>query len=525
MRLVVFHYHLLPGGVTGVIAESARAALPRLEEVESVTLVCGSPENVDAVRSQILSVEGLTPDSVGVEVIGELGYVSQSRSPRPDLKDRIVSLLTSRFSGTDTVWWIHNYHLGKNPYFTDAVLEIAERDQAQRIVFHIHDFPECARYENLRFLRAVISREVYPQSENVRYVLINARDKRLLEQAGIAPELTFLLQNPVPVRRGDAGGSSEERRAEVRETLSSAYRTEFPLFRPAQKLMLYPVRTIRRKNVMEAAILAKLVSEEAGLVVTLPGVSEQERKYSAMVEEAFREGLVPGLWGIGTRIDELGISFDELTDAADVIVSSSVQEGFGYQFISAVAWGHPLFARYLDILEGVLPVFTGYPHDFYSRILVPLASPSLSSMRAYLKMRYGERVSRIAHFLSPEEIAVLAADIDGLLSEEVIDFSYLAPQMQYTVLKDLSDSSFRTEITSLNTETVGSLRTILSDDASPHIGRVEAQFGYDAYAGGVRSILESFDSSPPVLHRGDGNVQSALVRSFARREYARLLYE
>lgn len=277
---------------------------------------------------------------------------------------------------------------------------------------------------------------------------------------------------------------------------------------------------------MEAGLLTRLAGDDAALVVTLPGVSEQERKYSAMVEQSYHEGLVPGLWGVGRRIDELGISFSELTATADVIVSSSVQEGFGYQFINALTWGHPLFARYLDVLDGIMPVFRGYPHDFYTRVMVPFESPSLSSMRAYLRMRYGEQISRIGRFLSHDETEALQNDIDAMLTEEHIDFSYLAPQMQYTILKDLADPGYGRLVTALNAESVASLRRVMAEDPEREPGRVDQTFGYDAFAAGVAAILDSFDAGPAIPHRGSQahEVQASLVRSFARREYARLLY-
>jgi hypothetical protein len=146
-------------------------------------------------------------------------------------------------------------------------------------------------------------------------------------------------------------------------------------------------------------------------------------------------------------------------------------------------------------------------------------------MRAYLKMRYGERLSTIAKFLSPEETAVLESDINAMLGEEVIDFSYLAPQMQYTVLRDLADSAYATEITSLNTESLASLRTVVHSSPEPRPERVERIFGYDRFAETVRAILESFDSPRPLPRPTSKDVQSSLVRSFATREYARLLYD
>ena len=53
VRLVVFHYHLLPGGVTQVIKSSAIAALKHIPGIEGITLVSGREENSGKLTAEI----------------------------------------------------------------------------------------------------------------------------------------------------------------------------------------------------------------------------------------------------------------------------------------------------------------------------------------------------------------------------------------------------------------------------------------------------------------------------------------
>ncbi|NBB89799.1 MAG: hypothetical protein GVY23_01165, partial [Spirochaetes bacterium] len=158
--------------------------------VDEVILITGSQENTETVRARIQSA---APDlRVSVRVHPEIGYVSEQSHltmpvpmPMALLEERIASILTESYLSEEIVWWVHNYHLGKNPAFTSALIDILENEPGQRAIFQIHDFPECARFENLAELRAHVTGSIYPVLPNLAYATINFRDRRLLTEAGI----------------------------------------------------------------------------------------------------------------------------------------------------------------------------------------------------------------------------------------------------------------------------------------------------------------------------------------------------
>ncbi|MCK5200918.1 MAG: hypothetical protein KAR21_21340, partial [Spirochaetales bacterium] len=239
MRIIVFHYHLLPGGVTQVIKSSAVAALMHIPGIDGITLVSGRTDNSDKLVADIRdSLKGSIPGNIDVEsvILPELGYISDMVN-YPD-QGILEDTLLDRFKGD--LWWIHNYHIGKNPFFTEAVLQIGEKFPEQQMVLHIHDFPEAARYLNLATLHQHVTRVLYPVSSNVKYVTINSRDKDYLVAAGVPEEMDFILNNPVEtleMERGD--GRTEKRGGKIDNVLSkstAAYIEGAPF-------MIYPVRT------------------------------------------------------------------------------------------------------------------------------------------------------------------------------------------------------------------------------------------------------------------------------------------
>ncbi|MEX2444184.1 MAG: hypothetical protein WD492_11285 [Alkalispirochaeta sp.] len=553
MRVIIFHYHLLPGGVTGVIEHMTRALHRHSTTVDEIEIVSGSRENTDRLALD-----------EKVTVLPEIGYMSRQRlaeyAPVPAgghneadrggpvgqigeaevaagaevLARRISEELRARWGG-DNIWWIHNYHLGKNPAFTRAVLEIASAHPEQRIVLQIHDFPECGRYSNLRYLRQSGISDLYPALPNVTYVTINSRDRDYLRDAGVGN--VHYLPNPVPT--GPA--STDERRSrDVRKRLAERFDAEFARFHRDDLFLLYPVRTIRRKNVFEAALLTMGLSQPASLVVTLPGVSQAEKQYSQMVQHAFQDGTIPGLWGIGTRLDEVGLTFEDVQHTADAIVSTSVQEGFGYQFIDPLLQGTPLVARRLPVLRDVEDLYQEWPHAFYQQIRVPNSSPSLSGPQALLRFRYTERIDRLAPHIPAEIVAQLHQDVDSMVDAETIDFSFLLPHMQFTYLKDMrGDTSFRREIRALNEDLFRQIENALHRRPGAAHSGVEQRFGLVTFATQVDTILTALTAPNTALHHSEdpssvhhpkGSWRPAtpserLVATFATLEYQRLLYE
>ena len=523
MRLVVFHYHLLPGGVTDVIVESLRAVTAYRSDIHHVRLVCGREENTEQVVERL---EEIGPP-VDVDVIEELDYTSPAESASVALdRERVIrDVLRNRYCEDTDFWWVHNYHVGKNPSFTLALCSLAAEPDTPPMLLHIHDFPEDGRYENLAYIERIAGRSPYPAAPHVHYAVINEADRRLLAGTEIPSDHIHLLVNPAPdMSEPDQARPSRDRLAAGLAAYASDTGQQFDTDAP---ILLYPVRTIRRKNILEAALLARLAGE-INLVVTLPGISDSERPYSELVEYAYAHHLALGVWGIGRQEHRYGLSFEDMTLGADGIVSTSILEGFGLLYVNALRWQVPLFARRLPILTGIESVFDGYPVGLYDRIEVPTSTPSIRSMTPYLRMRYGERLDAIELTLPNGARRTLERQLEELLSSASVDYAFLPPQMQLTVLADLGDEGFCAEVAELNNRVVASLQTTLDGAPVDRSDQIASVMGYEAFASRFEEVLVSVVSDGQPARRAAeperySGVQDDLISRFANLSSLRLL--
>jgi hypothetical protein len=537
LDLKIFHYHFMTGGVSTVVRQAVEALRAHLPEVRSVELVAGA----DGIPSP------MQRSSVKRTVIPELGY------RRPDVVDsgsvaREAAVLAERllrsFGSEDSVWWIHNHHLGKNVVFTQAILEIA-RSGRQRMILQIHDFPECGRFRNLALLRRSLSLDPYPVGSWVRYAVLNRRDRDILIRSGLPGEAVFLLENPVfqepePARPRRTG----PRRTGPRRTRQrSAARTLKPLLGNSAPVLLYPVRAIRRKNALEAVLLCMLLDTEVNLLITLPGLSDAERPFSELVRKIFSDRLCPGLFGIGAELDSHGLHLRDLVEGSDLVLSSSVQEGFGYLFVNALLWSLPLAARNLDTLADMRELFTGYPACFYEAVRVPLTDS------AALLQAYRSKILGLSELIGEEERDRLLEAMGALAEGGRVDFSYLPVGWQHNLIREIAAGrtgsgdagGVLSACREHNRLVLSGIRDLLASGVNPGSrefenkeAEVRQRFGAAAYAAAFRRILESFGEtgSPTAAEAGTGAAAStpgevgrAVLKEFLRLENLRLLYD
>ncbi len=466
--LVIFHYHLLPGGITTVIRQGVEALARHSHLVSRVRIVAGRiPEGMEAFPgAEVVRLPDI--DYASVRFRG--GLIWRERA------QRLADSLREQFAGDEAVWWIHNYHLGKNPLFTEALLRIADAPDGPRMILQPHDFPEAGRYGSLSALDRLLSLPLYPDGPRIRYALINERDLLMLRDAGIPECRLFLLENPVPPL-------VEEPWTGDRKGLRALL---FPDADPRQPTLLYPVRAIRRKNVLEAGMLLRLVDIPLRLVVTLPGVSRPEREYSSIVENAFRDGLIPGEFAAGVRRPDLRP--DRMAAACDLILSTSIQEGFGYLFVQALQWGLPLLARRLETIPGAEVLYGGYPARFYTGLSCPISPLEKSG----LLDRYRDKLKRLRRLLSPGITKRLDSEISRALAGDSADFSFFDAPLQARLLAAAEQTDFRSRLRNLNGDLAGSLDVLLSERPPARAQAVEARFGPAAYAARVDALLASF---------------------------------
>ncbi len=511
MKITIFHYHLLPGGVTQVIISSVVSILKYIPEITNITLVCGKKENstqvMDTIKAKVPE-HLIQQTKLSLEVMPELDYFSEQATP-PNSKE-LTQKLTKRFP--DSIWWIHNFQLGKNPVFTRSLITVAETFPTIKIIFQIHDFPECGRYQYIKELKQLRTEPLYPLSPNVRYVVINARDKKLLISAGISKNQVFLLENPLE-ESPPLPNTFPDKKLDIFFT-----KTE-PSYLPGRPVLIYPVRSIRRKNVLEAGLITRLLPGKVNLFITLPGISTAERDYSRKVDYAFTEGLIQGVFASGVKGKKAGIDFFQQIAASSGILSSSVQEGFGYLFINALQWEKPLLARYLDIFEGTETIFAHQNAHFYTDIRVPVEKYE----KVILKEQYLQKIAGISRFITEQAVLKLKNELTGMIAEKFIDFSFLSVDMQLSFLEKLKDKELLYTVQSANSMIIRNIKTILSFHGEKCIKPDLNRFSLEKHAGTIKQILNSLHSETKISRKN--GISSNLLLIFAKLEYLKLIYD
>ncbi len=325
-RILIVHYHLHPGGVTRVI-ESQVQALQLLKPPPEVIVVAGHSEN-----PQFFYQKG-----VPLYIEEALNYLDPKTNWRQEYE------VLTRFFGTlvraDDILHVHNLNLGKNPLLTRVVLELASQGIA--VVNHAHDFAED-RSKNYQFLQEVLSiftnqgldSTLYPSLPHLGHAVLNTTDYHRLMSYGVPGDRVFLLPNPVV-----AETPQEETGLQlVREKICAILGLSAD-----KKIVTYPVRVIRRKNIGEYILFCMLLQKEAHWLVTLPPKNPEEKTaYDRWVDFCSQEAI-PLCFEAGTSV-----SFADLIRSSDFCFTTSVQEGFGMTFMEPWLMGTPVIGRKLE---------------------------------------------------------------------------------------------------------------------------------------------------------------------------------
>jgi len=337
MNLAILHYHLNRGGVTRVIENQLEALDAVLEpgQRHRVAVIYGGRHK--GFNEQL--PKRLKTLQVGLHPLPSLDYDQQSddRGGSESLSDDLAALLEQLgFAPHDTLLHVHNHALGKNVALPTALRRLAGDGFA--LLLQTHDFPEDFRPDNYRRLlqsglaqAAGPSAVLYPQAPHVHYAVLNGRDEAILSSAGVPTERLHRLPNPVP--KMDDLPSKAHARRRLAERFGVAEHERF---------VLYPVRCIRRKNVGEALLYAALAPPATVVGLTLPPLNPQEVPGYESWRRLAAELELPCRFDVGAPG---GLSLPENLAAADLILTTSLAEGFGMVFLEAWLAGRPLLGR------------------------------------------------------------------------------------------------------------------------------------------------------------------------------------
>ncbi len=330
MNVATVHYHLNRGGVTRVIENqfSSLDAVFDGNDPLRVALLFGGrrlgwreglADRLESVRPTLHTVPRLEYDDA--QAAGTPGTCEE-------LHGQLTAALEQLgFTPPQTVVHVHNHSLGKNRHLPRAVARLAE--DGYGVLLQVHDFAEDFRADNYRKIDTVA--ELYPQAANIHYAVLNGRDRDVLQKAGVEPQRLHLLPNPVPDR------AHLPSKADARARLQQRFGV-----RPDDCLALYPVRCIRRKNIGEALLYSALAPKGTVIGLTLAPLNPAELEIYRVWKELAEELHLPCRFELGGPD---GLTFAENLAAADVILTTSLAEGFGMVYLESWLAGLPLIGR------------------------------------------------------------------------------------------------------------------------------------------------------------------------------------
>lgn len=460
MNIVILHYHLNRGGVTQVIFNHLMALNAHLtgERVQAVIL-CGGRH--DAWLGHLAQLENV---DVAVHRIPALDYDWSKEQPKPQaLGEQIEQTLRDlRFDPRETIVHAHNSSLGLNVSLPGALLWLLER--GYRVLFQIHDFAEDFRpfcfkrmkvasgaarkiakgsFDDRATAPEVDTAFCYPQAPHAHYAVINRRDHETLLRAGIPADRLHLLANPV------ADPDDTFLREAARNRLNKLFSVS-----PHDRYVLYPVRCIRRKNLGEAILWSAVSNDGTTFGFTLP----PENATCASAYETWKRHA--GSLDLPCRFEvggERGMRYPENVAAADLILTTSLVEGFGMVYLESWLTRHMLAGRDLPEITSDF-IETGLELDVLRpTVTTPIDWIGESQFGDLLRGLY-ERVLDDYGVDLPQARERLKRRIEQRLDDGVLDFGEVDEELQAKVIERIAgQSSAKTQLQELNPWMVESL--------------------------------------------------------------------
>jgi len=392
MKVAFLHYHLKTGGVTSVLQR----------QVE-----CIHPDN------NVLILSGAPPAPgfpFPVAVIDAIGYDRPESTPPPpeQVAAEIDRAVRSHFAGPCDLLHVHNPLLAKNRNLLRVLKKLQEMQY--RLLLQVHDFAEDGRpllyYPD-------------PYVSDCHYAVINSRDYNALLTAGCVPQGVHRLPNMV--------------------ALPGLPATHIA----ASDLILYPIRAIRRKNIGEAILLSLFFTRGEKLAITLPPNSPADfPSYEGWKRLVARRHLnIEFEAGLNT-------SFPELVRSSQMLITTSIMEGFGFAYLEPwlaekLLWGRKLPQICTDFEQNGV----GLKH-LYTALNVPLHWIDLENFKADWKACV---LAASGHFQTPVAADTLEQAFGLITAENRVDFGLLNELYHKRVIsRILDDPAAATELTAIN---------------------------------------------------------------------------
>ena len=366
------------------------------------------------------------------------------------LADRIVGILEhARFECGRTILHWHNHALGKNAAVPLAVAELARR--GFRMLLQVHDFAEDLRPDNYQYLAAALTpgrtdrlaEVLYPQSPAIHYAVLNGRDRQLLRGAGVDAQRLHLLPNPVAGPTGSStrpagrtetsfwplSGQALADQTQARRQLAGQ------LDMPSDAVWItYPVRGIRRKNLGEMLLWSAAVraasSQPVWLHVTMTPQNPVELASFRRWQQLSEQLDLPCRFGPPAG-GQTG--YEQILAACDMLLTTSVAEGFGMVFLECWLAGRQLLGRDLPEITGDFRQAGIELEPLAPQLAIPTSWIDRNRLVRSLRQSYQTLLASYGQ--PPLAPTTEACPLATFVSGPTLDFARLPSQMQADVIR------------------------------------------------------------------------------------------
>lgn len=422
MLIAILHYHLNRGGVAQVIAnhlQALRSTAAQSDDTRALVLHGGRGEGW---AEHLGDQTGL---SCSIQSVSGLDYDTRLGDHRRLAADLTEVLRRAGGTRDDAVIHVHNHSLGKNPTLPLALGELAR--EGWPLLLQIHDFAEDFRPDNYRQIAVAsgaVRHDTYPTGPHVHYAVLNQRDARVLTKAGLDPAQLHVLPNAV----GEIGALPD------RQTVRREWADRFQI--PQQRrMLLYPVRGIRRKNIGEALLWSLAADEHWHVGLTLaPQTPAECRSYERWKATAAELRLRTTFELGGPR----GLPYASNVAGADRMLTTSLAEGFGLVFLESWLGGRPLVGRDLPEITADFTAAGLRLDALRPELRVPVDWIGAVKWRRDFEAVYRRTLAQFGR--EPPAAGELDAACAELTKDGMIDFGVLLPTHQQRILGQVSAS-------------------------------------------------------------------------------------
>ena len=345
------HFHMKSGGVK-IVIENIIKGLKKYSKIPVGLIESGKQFNYKH-STKIKHIK-----------ISEIDYSNKSFSSYKDLYSyalKIAKKLEKKINlKKKCIIHAHNANIFKNTYLTTALKILTERNKNLLLIMQVHDFAEDHREDLLKLMKKCTKKDkkpdiAFPISNNIIYFTINSRDKRLLKKVGIPHDRIFVYPNSINTEYF----TQKAKITGIKKAISKYAKINKYNFSMDRKILIYPVKTIRRKNITEAILILKLlnsIKDEYQLLISLNASTKLDIKYQNQIDEFIKSNNLLVTIGFGHSLisseSRKGNKYimPDIFSISKCILTTSKLEGFGFAFIEGWLANRQVVGRRLNFI-------------------------------------------------------------------------------------------------------------------------------------------------------------------------------